>query len=228
MGFNELRKFVENEELENTKTYGRASDSVGFCFLKEDVVTSIDVVTDPFEFYEFMQGFVSGDVLCIFEADPNELYKGHGAYRCPVASCGETMYAEEFSICKYNKDNFKLLKVYPFFEKQYNDYYRCLEKIPHIDFEDISQSTISYEDFAKMMSSLHNYYANLSLFMINYRKMCRHFMYECDDVDCEDCPLSKENNSRHIYCEDFLKKDLSQALDIVWQWSYENEKRKDY
>lgn len=221
MSFNELYKFVENKELENTKTYDGASDSVGFCFLKEDVITSIDVITDPFEFYEFLQGFVSGDVLCIFEADPKDFHKGHGAYRCPVASCGDTMYAEEFSIRKYSKDNFKLLKVYPFFERQYSDYYNCLEEMPNINFEDISKSTISYEDFAEMMSSLHNFYSHLSLFMINKNKMCKNFKY---DADCKNCPMA--NNNWYLNCKEFMKEDMNQAMNIVWQWSYENEKKK--
>lgn len=55
-------------------------------------------------------------------------------------------------------------------------------------------------------------------FLKEYRRMCKIFQ------SCHDCPLGKENNNQEVFCEDFVEEYPEKAVEIVSDWSIENQK----
>lgn len=71
MSKEEFRKLVNGEELENNKVHEGKTNSIGFCFMKEDICNI------PEYAYNYLSGIVSKDICVKFETEI-DLKKGYG------------------------------------------------------------------------------------------------------------------------------------------------------
>ena len=103
MSKEEFRKLVNGEELEKNKGHDGKTNSIGFCFMKDDIYNN------PEYAYEYLSGIVSKDICVKFETEI-ELKKGYGIYADPYGSFFSTITQIEYSITKYNNRDFKILE----------------------------------------------------------------------------------------------------------------------
>lgn len=91
---------VNNNHFKNAKT-----NSNGFCFLGENIISSSGNTYTPQQAYSFLSGIVTPDVLVEFEIDdPTILTNGYGVYAEPMGYWGDCMTIPEYSINEYNID----------------------------------------------------------------------------------------------------------------------------
>lgn len=103
MSREEFIKLVNGEDLENNTVHEGHTESIGFCFMEEDVCNN------PEYAYEFLSGVVSEDICVRFETEV-KLKEGYGIYADPYGSFWDTIIKTEYSITKYNNKDFKILE----------------------------------------------------------------------------------------------------------------------
>ena len=113
MSINELKKYLNGEELINNKKHKAHTDSEGFCFMNSED-------EDPEFAYDFLNGIVSDDLCAEFKTDKKNLNKSWGMYADPYGKFFDTITVDEYCTKKYSYGNFKLLRIAKIERKGYD------------------------------------------------------------------------------------------------------------
>ena len=100
MSKEEFDKLLAGETLVNNKNHKANTNSIGFCFMKDD----------PEYCYEFLSGIVSDEVCVVFETK-KELNKSFGIYADPSGSFFDNIAKDEYCTEEYSLEDFKIVKM---------------------------------------------------------------------------------------------------------------------
>lgn len=172
MSYAEFEKILKGETLSNQSQWRSVSsidledNSSGFCFLREQVVSSRGYLANPIECYMSMSGIVCDDVLVCFEKlDEVKMKESFGTYAPLDGGWGESEYLDEYSILSYSKETF----------------------IPVGFYTDIRQDYKSFEeDFNPIKINLNKNNADLKMLLI-YGNLDLDYIEERIDEFDEEC-----------------------------------------
>lgn len=108
MSFREFNLMEAGCDIVGKTHYKARTTSTGVCFLPTFVEAyEYDYVFEPDQYYRFMSGVVTADVLVEFEADRSLFTVGYGTYSFPYGIWDDFMDVMEYSIPYYNREIIK-------------------------------------------------------------------------------------------------------------------------
>lgn len=104
MSKEEFTKYINGEILINEKDHSIHSKtkSKGFCFMEYENNHSVENA------FEYLDGIVSEDYVCIFECKESLLTSSYGVYADPFGCFFDTITVDEFCCNSYSNKDFKL------------------------------------------------------------------------------------------------------------------------